>query len=98
MASKLGDGKVTVATAGTAVKLTNDGTYTTPTGPIESVIVTNQSGGTLWVGGSTVSASGTRGTPLSTGQAVGIDTDDLADVWVDATVNGTVAVFTYTAR
>ena len=81
---KLISGRKTVTTAGTAVRLSSEAA--------ESVAVTalSTNTGTICVGGPEVVASaGTRaGTPLAANQTATFDTDDVADIWIDATVNG----------
>jgi deoxyhypusine synthase len=81
---KLVDGRKTVTTAGTAVRLGTES--------IRSLAITalSTNTGTICVGGSTVKAKAEerRGIPLAAGQSVSIDTDDVADAWLDATVNG----------
>jgi hypothetical protein len=94
----LGTGRTTVATAGTAVRLTS-GTLTTPTSSLNYVDITAETDntGTIVVGDSAVVAAvGTRrGTPLSAGQTMTVYTDGLDDIWLDTTVNGDGVTFTY---
>lgn len=79
------DGRKTVTTAGTRVQLGESRA-------IESVAVTalEANTGVICIGGKTVvAASGTRtGIPLAAKQTATIDTDDLGDLYIDATVNG----------
>lgn len=81
----LADGRKTVTTAGTAVQLA-------ASQGIVSVAITalEANTGIITIGASTVlAASGTRrGLPLAAKQTATICTDDLADVYIDATVNG----------
>lgn len=80
------DGRKTVTTAGTRVKLSSESLS------IESVAITALEGneGTVCVGGKTVVAKlETRtGVPLAAKQTVSIDTDDIGDIWIDSTKNG----------
>lgn len=82
---KLADGRRTVAVAGTPVALgSSTGT--------DSVAVTalSSNSGVVCVGSKTVKAEAANrtGTPLGPGQSMTLDTDDLADVFIDATVSG----------
>jgi len=78
-------GRKTVTTAGTRVQLGSSRS-------VDSVAVTALEGntGVICIGGSEViAASGTRtGIPLAAKQTASIDTDDLSDLYIDATVNG----------
>lgn len=79
------DGRKTVTTAGTRVQLgASQG--------IDSVAVTALEGntGVICVGGATVVAKSENrtGIPLAAKQTATIDTDDLADIYLDSTVNG----------
>lgn len=89
----LGDGRKTVSSAGTAEALVASST------PCKRVHVQGLEAntGTVVVGGSTVVAtSGTRrGIALVAGQAVTIQIDDLAKVYVDAVVTGEGVSFVY---
>lgn len=83
--TNLQNGRKTVASAGTAVVLgSSEG--------VTAVIVTALKGNTgiIAVGGKGVIASeSTRtGAALAAGVPVTIACDDVADVWIDATVNG----------
>lgn len=104
-ASRIGDGRCIVQTAGTRCKL-NAGTGAgsvsdSPGGPVKSVAVTAilANTGIVVVGGpNCVAALATRrGTPLAAGQSYAVDTDDLGDVYVDAMVSGEGVVFSYSA-
>lgn len=90
MASLL-SGRKFVTTAGTAVQLA-------ASTAIESVAITAETDNTgyIVVGDSAVVAAlATRkGTPLSAGDTMSIDTDDLADVYIDATVSTDGVTFT----
>jgi hypothetical protein len=100
--AKIGDGFCNVPTAGTRVQL-SAGTWDAPSGPVTSIAITAKSTntGTIVVGGpNVVAAAGSRrGTPLAAGSSVSFDTDDLQDIWIDATVNGegVTGSFTYKA-
>jgi hypothetical protein len=105
MSARVGDGRMIVTTAGTRLQLTNGGTgsaYTDPAGPIQSVAVMAETDntGTVVVGGSAVVAAQAtrRGIPLAAGQAVTFYCDDLADVYVDTTVNGDGVTFSWEAK
>lgn len=78
------DGRQVVTTAGTAVRLTS--------AAVNAIAITAETDntGTIVVGGSTVVAAlaTRRGTPLSAGQTYAVDTDDIADIYIDSTVNG----------
>lgn len=93
--ASLGDGRTTVTTAGTRVQLAAQGGL----GRIQTVAITalDTNTGTIVVGGSTcVAAAGTRrGVALAAKDSVSIDTDDLSDIWLDATVNGEGVSYTY---
>lgn len=82
-----------VTTAGTAVALVSSST------PAIWVAVTAETDNTglIAVGGSTVvAAQATRkGVPLNPGDTITFSTDDLADVYIDSTVNGDGVTFTY---
>lgn len=89
-----------MTTAGTRRRLT-DGTFDQPAGPIGSVAVQAMqfNTGVVVVGGANVvAAAGTRrGVYLAAGASFVCDVDDLADVWVDATVSGEGVTFTWQA-
>lgn len=93
--STIGDGFKNVTTAGTRVALVSSST------PVVCVTVTATSSNTgqIVVGGSTVVAAGAgttrRGTPLSANESYTLYIDDLADVYIDATVNGEGVTFSY---
>lgn len=93
--SAVGDGRKTVTTAGTAVRLTDSGVGG------NSTCVTALAGntGTICIGSATVvAASGTRrGTPLAAGESITFSTDPSL-LWIDATVNGEGVSFSYEAR
>jgi hypothetical protein len=90
----IGDNRKTVATAGTAEALA-------ASTACRSVIITAETDNTgiIVVGGSTVvaSLSTRRGTPLSAGESVAIDIDNLSKVYLDTTVNGDGVTYTYLA-
>ena len=94
-ATQIGDGRQEVAAAGTPEALAAS------TQPIRSLVVTACTDNTsdVTVGGSGIDgAEATRiGTPLSAGQAVSLDIDDLAKVYVDAITNDDGVTFTWTA-
>jgi hypothetical protein len=83
--SNLANGRKTVATAGTAVQLG-------PSEAVSAVSITAFKGntGVICVGGKgVIAAEGTRtGKPLLASESVSIPTDDVGDVYIDATVNG----------
>jgi hypothetical protein len=85
------DGRKTVASAGTAEKLS-----TTPTHIVRvTVVAETDNTGTIAVGNSTVVAalSTRRGTPLSAGDSITIEVNELTDVWLDSTVAGDGVTF-----
>ncbi len=86
------DNRKVVASAGTAVALAASTTA-------KLVIITAETDntGVITVGGSTVvaSLSTRRGTPLLAGDSVALEIDNLADVYIDATVTGDGVTFTY---
>lgn len=92
IASTLGDGRKTVASVGTAEALAASTT-------IKEVTITAElnNTGTITVGGSTVvDATATRrGTPLYPGDSTTVTTDNLAEVFIDAEVNGDGVTFAY---
>ena len=89
----IGDGRKTVATAATAEALVAAST------PAKYVIITAESDntGVIVVGGSTVVAAlaTRRGIPLAAGKSMAFAVDDLADVYLDTTVNGDGVTFLY---
>lgn len=94
VASTVGDGRKTVASTGTAEALST-------TTAIKEVTITAETDNTdiVVVGGSTVVAAlaTRRGTPLYPGDSVTLTADDLAEVYVDALVNGEGVTFNYLA-
>ena len=88
----LGDNRKTVASAGTAEALAGSTA-------IKWVIVTAETDNTgiVVVGGSTVVAAlaTRRGVPLAAGDSVTLTIDNLADVFVDATVSTDGVTFVY---
>lgn len=88
----VGDGRKTVTTAGTAERLAAATKAT-------QVVITAETDNTgiICVGGSTVVAAlaTRRGTPLSLGDTVTLPCVDLSDIWLDTTVDGDGATFTY---
>jgi hypothetical protein len=94
--SAIGDNLKLVAAAGTRE------TLVASTTPCKSVVITAKltNTGTVVVGGSTVvAASGAtrRGAPLSAGDSVVIDIDDLVKIYLDVTVSGEGVTFAYVA-
>ncbi len=89
----IGDGRKIVTTASIAVSLVS-----TPT-PAKIVIITAETDNTgyIVVGGVNVTANlaARRGTPLVAGDSVTLYVDNLADVYIDSTVNGDGVTFTY---
>jgi hypothetical protein len=83
--TNLQNGRKTVTTAGTAVQL---GAST----GAESVAITalSTNTGVICVGGSGVKAATSErtGIALSAGQSASVPTDDVGDIYLDATVNG----------
>lgn len=92
-ATSLGDGRKTVTSGGTAVPLVASST------PCFWVTITAETDntGVIAVGGSTVVAAlGTRrGLALAAGASVTLSINDLANVYIDATVNTEGVTFTY---
>lgn len=92
-AGSLRDGRKTVASGGTAERLSSTATR------CRSLVITAETDntGVITFGGSTVVASlaTRRGTPLSAGQSASIDVSTLSEVWLDTTVNGDGVTFTY---
>lgn len=93
-ATTVGDGRKVVTTSGTRVTLAS-------TTFCREVTITALSSntGTIVVGGDTViAATGTRrGVPLAAGASITLSVNDLAAVYLDATVNGEGVSFLYTA-
>lgn len=95
----LGDGRKVVTTAGTRVQLAAAGTR------CKSVLVTalETNIGTVVCGGSTVvaalgttGATGTRrGTPLNASESARFDVHDVAQVWMDSTLDAEGVSFSY---
>lgn len=87
----LGNGRKIVTSAGTAVVL---GASTT----IKEVLITAElnNTGIICVGGSgVIAAESTReGTPLEPGESMMIKTSDLANIYIDSTVNGDGVTYT----
>lgn len=92
--TSIADGRKVVTTAGTRVTLASSTAC-------KQVAITAETDNTglIVVGGSTVVAAlATRqGTPLSAGDSIVMDIDNLADVYLDSTVNGDGVTFTYFA-
>jgi hypothetical protein len=90
----IGNGRKVVTTAGTAVTL---GSSTT----IRYVVIAAEADntGVIAVGGATVVAAlATRqGVFLNASDVIGFPIDNLADVYIDSTVNGDGVTFTYFA-
>lgn len=88
----IGDGRKVVTTAGTALALDTST-------PCKKVTITAETDNTgiIVVGGSTVVAAlaTRRGTPLNAGDSYEFDIDNLADVYLDTTVNGDGVTFTW---
>jgi len=86
------DGRKVVTTAGTAVALGS-------TTAIKKIYVQAETDntGVIVIGASTVvaSLSTRRGIALNAGDSIEIDIDDLADLFIDSTVNGDGVTFTY---
>lgn len=93
-ATRIRDGRKTVAAAGTPEQLTSTATR------VRSLVVTAETDNTglVAVGNSTCRATATtqRGVILSAGGSVGVDIDDLSKVYVDASVNGDGVAYAYT--
>ena len=91
--SGISDGRKEVATAGTRVALVASST------PAKIVIITAETDNTEYivVGGATVVAAlATRqGTTLNAGDSITLEIDNLADVYLDATVNTEGVTFVY---
>jgi len=88
----IGDGRKVVTTAGTREALASST-------PCKRVVITAETDNTgiIVVGGSTVvAATATRqGTPLYAGDSFELEIDNLADVYLDATVDGEGVTYTY---
>jgi len=88
----IGDGRKIVTAAGTAEVLAGLTTC-------KKVIITAEldNAGTMVVGGSTVVAAlaTRRGTPLTPGDSVAIETNNLNNIWLDATSNGDGVTYHY---
>lgn len=88
----IADGRTTVTTAGTRVALASSTTC-------KQVVITAETDNTGYVvvGGSTcVAALATRrGIPLSSGDSVALEIDNLADIYIDSTVNGDGVTYAY---
>lgn len=88
----IADGRKVVTTAGTRVTLASSTAC-------KQVVITAETDNTgiVVVGGSTVVAAlATRqGVPLAAGDSVAIEIDNLADVYLDSTVNGDGVTFAY---
>ena len=88
----IGDGRKTVATAGTREALADSTTA-------KLVIITAETDNTGYVvvGGLTVVAAlaTRRGTPLNAGDSITLEVDDLADVYLDVTVSGDGCTYLY---
>jgi len=89
-----GVGTKTVTTAGTPVAL---GSATTRR--VAAVVLTAYSSntGVIWYGTSSVLASTKTGTPLVAGatNTISLGSGDLDDIYIDSTVNGEGASYTY---
>lgn len=90
--SGIGHGVKTVTTAGTDVALA----ASTPCKKVDIQAQTDNMG-LIAMGGSGVDATVATGTGilLSAGDFISIETDDLADIYIDSTVNGEGVRFTY---
>ncbi len=89
----IGDVRAVVTTAGTRVDLASS-----TASRVVVITAETDNTGTIVVGGSTVVAvlATRRGTPLSPGDSVSINIDNLSDVKLDSTVSGDGVTFTYT--
>ena len=94
VATTMGDGRQTVASTGTAEAIA-------ASTAVKEVTITAEldNTGTITVGGSTViDATATRrGSPLYPSESITIPTDNLAEVYIDAEVNGDGVTFSYLA-
>ena len=88
--ASINDGRKTVTTAGSAEALASS---TTVRYVVVSAEVDNT--GVIVVGGTAVVATlaTRRGYPLNAGEGIGIPIDNLADVYIDSTVNGDGVTF-----
>lgn len=90
----IGDGRKVVTTAGTRVTLASSTAC-------KQVAITAETDNTgiVVVGGSTVVAAlATRqGVPLYAGDSITLDLDNLADIYIDSTVNGDGVTYVYFA-
>jgi len=88
----IADGRKVVTTAGTAVALAASTS-------VQYVVVTAETDntGVIVVGGSTVVATlaTRRGKPLNAGESFGFPVDNLADVYIDSTVDTDGVTFVY---
>lgn len=93
--STISGGRTVVTTAGTAVQLTTTGTAALQV----AITAETDNTGVIAVGGSgVVAALATRkGIPLNAGDTVTFEAIDLADVYLDSTVNGDGVTYAYTA-
>lgn len=104
-ASKVGGGRLVVTAAATRSNLIGSaGTaaYDDPAGPIKTVAIQALEGNTTKVavsGASVVALAGAtqRGVLLAAGSVISIDTDDLADVYVDVRTSGEGVTFVWNA-
>ena|SRR3990167_7352033 len=88
----VGDGRQTVTTAGTAVRLASQTLCV-----CVNIVAETDNTGIICVGGSTVVAAlaTRRGTPLAAGNSVSIEVRDLAAIWIDSTVDTDGVTFTF---
>ena len=88
----IGDGRKTVATAGTREALA----VSTPCKKVDITAETDNTG-IIVVGGSTVVAAlaTRRGIPLYAGDTYSFEIDNLADIYIDTTVSGDGCTYTY---
>ena len=89
----IGDGRQTVATAGTRVRLS------TSSVACSRVVIVAETDNTnpVTVGGDTVvgALATRRGVPLSAGDSITVKTDNLNRVWLDSVTNGEGVTYTY---
>jgi len=90
--TNMGDGRKVVSTAGSAETLASSTACKRVT-----IMAETDNTGYIVVGSSTVvAAQGTRrGIPLMRGQSITIDIDNLADIYLDTTVNGDGVTYIY---
>lgn len=89
----ISDGRTEVTTAGTRVPLVAS---STPAKWVEITAETNNTGFIVVGGATVVAALATRqGRPLSAGDSVVYPVDDLADIYLDATVNTEGVTYVY---